>query len=994
MRIRAAATDAFRRYRDHGDVAALGQVFDLTAQELLLVAAHLARRGVEAEDLVQHTFVTAIARAATWDSRRPVEPWLVGILGNLARNAQRRAQRQWRAEASIVDESMAASGEGGRDPQERAELSESAVAIRGALRAMPAAAREVLTLHLVHGMTPTEIAHAIGRPVGTVKSQVHRGLEQLRGRLPAGLATLLVVSWSRGEALAAVRIAVLATAATGGGRLVPVALPELSTASSAWGSAGAWWVGVLALPLVAVLLWPWGPVGSTPAADPNDEPTTQHPDMFAESPSAPRPADSERSPMASTALGELWIHVTVAGRGLAHAVCRLEPAHASDPRLRRREVVADGRGVAHLTGVPVASHVLGVDRGVSRPLAVRAGLQTIEIELAAAPTVVGAVVDAHGATCPGARIWLSGGESPIDGAVVTTADHAGRFEIEHVPADRFVAAFADGWLPSRAVPVAAGLAEPLTLKLDTPGTSWTASVVDAGGQAVAGALVQVGAEPATLTQRGPRECLWRPPWQGWTDAAGTTVCPCAPATGTVSVYARSAEQAGAATVVSAADPRHKETTLVLPASAGCEGRVVTGGATSPIEVVVLPVRATGPAGTVPPAWLQPRSRCDADGGYRLQGIVAGTVAVRAAASPVQFAETELQLLAGTITQWSPALGPGLPLLVQIEGLDAGSSSALEVVAASPYDTHRVPVGSDGRAVFAGLGERPFDLVLSVPEAEGSLAFARLARVHPGGVQRLAVPGAHRPDARVSGRCRTSGKRLPTMVVAVHATLGDCRAPVAADGTFALEPLPPGSWHLLLADTFHLGGMALQLEPGESRDVGEIVCSDPLVIPVTIGDGRTAAGHLHVLAEHASPLVTLCAVAAGRGELWTMPGRFVAVLSDRHGVCPGQPIELPPSDGVLRLASRDPAARLVRLSGSLASAGCEADVIWHLQCGERSVWQRTWRRDLRPGTTFGFAAWLEPGTWHGVAVDRFGERAEFTILVSATVDAADLGVQLR
>ena len=61
----------FARYRDAGDLAALASVFDAVAGELLLVAGHLVRDGVLAEDLLQTTFVEAMRAASRYDARRP-----------------------------------------------------------------------------------------------------------------------------------------------------------------------------------------------------------------------------------------------------------------------------------------------------------------------------------------------------------------------------------------------------------------------------------------------------------------------------------------------------------------------------------------------------------------------------------------------------------------------------------------------------------------------------------------------------------------------------------------------------------------------------------------------------------------------------------------------------------------------------------------------------------------------------------------------------------
>lgn len=995
MRIRAAATVAFQRYRDHGDVVALGEVFDLTAQELLLVAVHLARRGVEAEDLVQLTFVTAIARAATWDGRRPVEPWLVGILGNLARNAQRRAQRERRHEVALDADvgAVAAGGEDERDPQDRAALSESAVAIRTALRTMPGPVREVLTLHLVHGMTPTEIAHAIGRPVGTVKSQVHRGLQALRTRLPAGLATLLTMSLSLGEALAAVRIAVLTTAAAGGGRVLPVVVALPST--SAAGPAFAWWWVLAVVPAVAFVLWSRrGDVdrGAPTAGEVGVEARSAVTDAAA-SPAAP-PA-TERLPAARAVTGELLVRVTVVGQPLPHAVCWLEPTRSSDPRLRRRQAVADEQGVARFADLPASEHRLGVDRGQPRIVQLGAGTTSVDLQLPPGVSMTGTVMDGSGQRCAGARIWMSGADAVTDGLVVGTADADGRFDLAHVPPDRFVAAFVAGWQPSRpvVVPAGDGVVE-AALVVDLPATGLTITVVDAESAPVAGALVQVGAAPAALVQRGPRECRWRPPWQEWTDRDGRVHCASAPAEANVPVFARLAACAGTA-ILHGSGPAGGTTgvTLALPRSAACAGRVLAPGTdAAAIEVVALVGRAPTP-GTLSPGWLQPQTRCDHDGSYALAGLATGGVAVRAAVG-AQFAEAELDLAAGASATWSPRLGAGVGLLVQVEGLGAATMPGLEVLADSPYGSHRAAVAADGRAQFVALGERPFDLVLRVVEAEGTMVLARAVRVTPGGSSRLLVPAAHRPSAWVRGRCHSTGRRLPTCVTAMHASLGERQAPCAADGTFVIGPLPPGAYDLLAADTFHLGHVTVELSASATVDVGEFRCSDPLVLPIRLADGSTGSGHVYVRPRGKATLLTLCALTEGHGELWSMPGRFEALVADAEGVFLPQPLELPPDGGSVRLAGRAPGASLVRLQAELASGAGEADVIWRLTCGNDALVQRTWRRDLRPGGIISWNAWLPPGMWHVLAVDRFGERAAWSFRVGAGQTVTVPGVVLR
>jgi RNA polymerase sigma factor (sigma-70 family) len=180
MQIRDDARAAFLRWRSAGDLTALAHAFDLVAQELLLVASHVANRGLEPEDLLQETFLTALQRADRFDAARPLEPWLVGILVNVARNSRRREHRD-RVGFEVAGERPEP------DPSDSAAAGELAEHLRAAIATLAVPQREVMTLHLVHGMTPTEIAHATSRPVGTVKSWIHRSRDEVRRRLPTGV---------------------------------------------------------------------------------------------------------------------------------------------------------------------------------------------------------------------------------------------------------------------------------------------------------------------------------------------------------------------------------------------------------------------------------------------------------------------------------------------------------------------------------------------------------------------------------------------------------------------------------------------------------------------------------------------------------------------------------------------------------------------------------------------------------------------------------------
>lgn len=77
---------------------------------------------------------------------------------------------------------------GGIAPAEQVELKEAGVLIRAAVDTLPVRQREVFVLCHYEHMSYEEISETLGRPVGTVKSQMHYALKALRVKLEhAGL---------------------------------------------------------------------------------------------------------------------------------------------------------------------------------------------------------------------------------------------------------------------------------------------------------------------------------------------------------------------------------------------------------------------------------------------------------------------------------------------------------------------------------------------------------------------------------------------------------------------------------------------------------------------------------------------------------------------------------------------------------------------------------------------------------------------------------------
>lgn len=137
-------------------------------------ARSLVRGRDEAEDLVQETLLRGIERSSSWDSSRPLGPWLFAILHNLYASGIRRAQSRERAlrHVGLLEPPRAAPG----DPAAQAELSETL----NALYDLPEDQRQVLVLVTLDDLSYEEAAARLDIPLGTLMSRLARGREALR----------------------------------------------------------------------------------------------------------------------------------------------------------------------------------------------------------------------------------------------------------------------------------------------------------------------------------------------------------------------------------------------------------------------------------------------------------------------------------------------------------------------------------------------------------------------------------------------------------------------------------------------------------------------------------------------------------------------------------------------------------------------------------------------------------------------------------------------
>jgi RNA polymerase sigma factor (sigma-70 family) len=138
----------------------------------------------DAEEVAQDTFERAYHALAGYPAERVaamrLRPWLARIALNLARNRLRRRPPPARPLEDGDGQPLAVAAPAAAEPAEVAERGQERDFWAGLLAGLPRPYREAVVLRHVEGLPYGEVAEVLGRPVGTVKTHVHRGVRQLR----------------------------------------------------------------------------------------------------------------------------------------------------------------------------------------------------------------------------------------------------------------------------------------------------------------------------------------------------------------------------------------------------------------------------------------------------------------------------------------------------------------------------------------------------------------------------------------------------------------------------------------------------------------------------------------------------------------------------------------------------------------------------------------------------------------------------------------------
>ncbi|HXC69150.1 MAG TPA: sigma-70 family RNA polymerase sigma factor [Pyrinomonadaceae bacterium] len=200
----AAAADArpqaeapFIERLKRGDAAAFETLVNERSGEIYGLLYRLTENAEEARDLTQETFLRAFQSIVHFRGDSDLRTWIYRIAINQARNRWRWWRRRRRDATVSIDAPEFGGGRLGliatlksntiKDPEQDTLANERERALKKALSSLRRVYREAVVLRDIEGFAYEEIAATLGISVGTVKSRLARGRQELRRKLEGSL---------------------------------------------------------------------------------------------------------------------------------------------------------------------------------------------------------------------------------------------------------------------------------------------------------------------------------------------------------------------------------------------------------------------------------------------------------------------------------------------------------------------------------------------------------------------------------------------------------------------------------------------------------------------------------------------------------------------------------------------------------------------------------------------------------------------------------------
>jgi len=177
-----AATQLMSRVQQ-GDMEAFQELIRQFQRKVFRVISSYHRNPEDAMEVVQDTFFKVYSSRHTWERRSSFSGWLYRIAINASIDRHRRQGKHSAASLEDVVESAGHSSAtltSHQTPHDQLRSRERRRLLENAVRRLPERQREVVSLRYFGEMQLEEIARALGLPLGTVKSNLHKAVSSLK----------------------------------------------------------------------------------------------------------------------------------------------------------------------------------------------------------------------------------------------------------------------------------------------------------------------------------------------------------------------------------------------------------------------------------------------------------------------------------------------------------------------------------------------------------------------------------------------------------------------------------------------------------------------------------------------------------------------------------------------------------------------------------------------------------------------------------------------
>ncbi len=166
-----------------GDVEALGALYERHKSRVYRTALAITHDPSAAEDILQDCFLRIFKYAHRIDQTLPLEPWLYRVTVNLAYSRETRRKRWQMPLDGVIDRLVSPLR---ASPEWQAEKNDVHTRVIEAVKSLTLNQRVVVVLYYLNSLSLKEIAFVLDCPVGTVKSRLYYGRENLGRKLGAG----------------------------------------------------------------------------------------------------------------------------------------------------------------------------------------------------------------------------------------------------------------------------------------------------------------------------------------------------------------------------------------------------------------------------------------------------------------------------------------------------------------------------------------------------------------------------------------------------------------------------------------------------------------------------------------------------------------------------------------------------------------------------------------------------------------------------------------